>query len=78
MDAERTQTTTATYTADLFMTLDGFGSFNEGADWGGYWSKQGPELLDHRAALFAQRDRLEEHRLRDPKAPKVSPFDDVG
>jgi dihydrofolate reductase len=27
----------------------GFGSAN-GGDWGGYWGKQGPELLDHRLA----------------------------
>jgi hypothetical protein len=35
------------------------------------------EVRAHRAALFAQRDRLEAHRLRDPRAPKVSPFADV-
>jgi hypothetical protein len=29
----------------------------------------------HRAALFAQRDRLEAARLRDPRAPRVSPFE---
>jgi dihydrofolate reductase len=43
---------TATYTWDVFSTLDGYGSYVEGADWGGYWSKQGPELLEHRATLF--------------------------
>jgi dihydrofolate reductase len=43
---------TATYTWDVFSTLDGYGSYAEGADWGGYWSKQGPELLEHRAAQF--------------------------
>ena len=36
---------TATYTFDVFSSLDGFGA---GRDWGGYWGKQGPELLDHR------------------------------
>ncbi|HZR54961.1 MAG TPA: dihydrofolate reductase family protein [Streptosporangiaceae bacterium] len=42
---------TATYTFDIFSTLDGFGSHN-GGDWGGYWGKQGPELLDRRLALY--------------------------
>ncbi len=49
---------TATYTWDVFSTLDGYGSFVEGADWGGYWSKQGPELLEHRAALFDTDQRM--------------------
>jgi dihydrofolate reductase len=49
---------TATYTWDVFSTLDGYGSYVEGADWGGYWSKQGPELLDHRAALFDTPQRM--------------------
>ncbi|HEY9470527.1 MAG TPA: dihydrofolate reductase family protein [Propionibacteriaceae bacterium] len=39
----------ASYTFDVFSTLDGYGSTDE---WGGYWGKQGPELLDHRARLF--------------------------
>jgi len=42
---------TATYTFDIFSTLDGFGSHN-GGDWGGYWGKQGPELLDRRLGLY--------------------------
>ncbi|MFI7642536.1 dihydrofolate reductase family protein [Nonomuraea sp. NPDC049400] len=49
---------TATYTWDVFSTLDGYGSYAEGADWGGYWSKQGPELLERRAALFATEQRM--------------------
>ncbi len=49
---------TATYTWDVFSTLDGFGCYVEGADWGGYWSKQGPELLEHRAALFDTEQRM--------------------
>ena len=32
---------TATYTFDVFSSLDGFGSVS-GGDWGGYWGKQGP------------------------------------
>lgn len=48
----------ATYTWDVFSTLDGYGSYAEGADWGGYWSKQGPELLAHRAALFDTGQRM--------------------
>ncbi len=50
---------TATYTWDVFSTLDGFGSFDPAdADWGGYWSKQGPELLEHRASQFDTEPRL--------------------
>ena len=44
---------TATYTFDVFSSLDGFGSASRG-DWGGYWGKQGPELLDHRLALYSE------------------------
>ena len=49
---------TAVYTWDVFSTLDGYGSYVEGADWGGYWSKQGPELLEHRAAVFDTEQRM--------------------
>ena len=49
---------TAEYTWDVFSTLDGYGSYNEHGDWGGYWSKQGPDLLAHRAALFATKQRM--------------------
>ncbi|MFC0041944.1 dihydrofolate reductase family protein [Actinomadura rayongensis] len=41
---------TATYTFDIFSTLDGYANHN--GDWGGYWSKQGPEFLAHRAAAY--------------------------
>jgi dihydrofolate reductase len=47
----------ATYTFDVFSSLDGFGSAS-GGDWGGYWGKQGPELLDHRLALYSQDQRM--------------------
>jgi len=47
---------TATYTFDVFSSLDGFGS-NSG-NWGGYWGKQGPELLDHRLALYSEEQRM--------------------
>ena len=40
---------TATYTFDVFSSLDGFGA--AGGNWTGYWGKQGPELLDRRLAL---------------------------
>ena len=44
---------TATYTFDVFSSLDGFGSYDtKSGNWGGYWGKQGPELLDHRLALY--------------------------
>jgi dihydrofolate reductase len=49
---------TATYTWDVFCSLDGFGSYGEGGDWGGYWGKQGPEFLDRRLAVLAAEQRL--------------------
>ena len=49
---------TATYTFDVFTTLDGFGSYNERGDWGGYWGKQGPELLDRRLGLYSTEQRM--------------------
>jgi dihydrofolate reductase len=48
---------TATYTFDVFCSLDGFGS-ESGGNWGGYWGKQGPELLDHRLALYGGEQRM--------------------
>jgi dihydrofolate reductase len=48
---------TATYTFDVFCSLDGFGS-NGSSDWGGYWGKQGPELLEHRLASYADEQRM--------------------
>jgi len=47
---------TATYTFDVFSSLDGYGA--AGGDWGGYWGKQGPELLDHRLALYGTEQRM--------------------
>jgi dihydrofolate reductase len=47
---------TASYTFDVFSSLDGYGS-HEG-DWGGYWGKEGPELLDHRLGLYDQEQRM--------------------
>jgi len=49
---------TATYTFDVFSSLDGFGSYGPGGDWGGYWGKQGPELLDHRLAIYTEEQRM--------------------
>ena len=48
---------TATYTFDVFSTLDAFGSPSPGS-WGGYWGKQGPELLDHRLASYGEQQRM--------------------
>ena len=48
---------TATYTFDVFSSLDSFGSAS-GGDWGGYWGKQGPELLDHRLAVYGTEQRM--------------------
>jgi dihydrofolate reductase len=47
---------TATYTFDVFSSLDGFGA--AGGDWTGYWGKQGPELLDRRLALYSEEQRM--------------------
>ena len=48
---------TATYTFDVFSSLDGFGSVS-GGDWGGYWGKQGPELLEHRLGIYSTENRM--------------------
>jgi dihydrofolate reductase len=47
----------ATYTFDVFSSLDGYGSY-DGGDWGGYWGRQGPEFLDRRLALYAAEQRM--------------------
>ncbi len=47
---------TVSYTVDVFSSLDGFGSHC--GNWGGYWGKQGPELLDHRLALYGKDQRM--------------------
>ena len=46
----------ATYTFDVFCSLDGYGA--AGGDWRGYWGKQGPELLEHRLALYGEEQRM--------------------
>ena len=47
---------TATYTFDVFSSLDGFGAAS--GDWTGYWGKQGPELLEHRLAQYDAEQRM--------------------
>ena len=49
---------TTTYTFDVFASLDGYGSYGGDGDWGGYWGKQGPELLDRRLASFDVEQRM--------------------
>ena len=49
---------TAIYTWDVFCSLDGFGSYGEGGDWGGYWGKQGPEFLARREAVLGGEQRF--------------------
>ncbi len=49
---------TATYTFDIFSSIDGFGSYGPPGDWGGYWGKQGPELLEHRLATYNGDQRM--------------------
>jgi dihydrofolate reductase len=46
----------ATYTFDVFSTLDGFAAAT--GDWSGYWGKQGPELLEHRLDLYGEPCRM--------------------
>ena len=48
---------TATYTFDIFASLDGFASYDN-ADWGPYWGKQGPEFLERRLALYGETQRM--------------------
>jgi len=47
---------TATYTFDVFSSLDAFGAAT--GNWSGYWGKQGPELLEHRLALYSEDQRM--------------------
>ncbi|MET9563803.1 dihydrofolate reductase family protein [Streptomyces tauricus] len=47
---------TVAYTFDVFSSLDGFGAAE--GNWTGYWGKQGPELLDHRLALYGEEQRM--------------------
>ena len=49
---------TATYTFDIFSTLDGYGSYGPKGNWGGYWGKQGPEILGSRLASFDADQRM--------------------
>ena len=49
---------TATYTFDVFTSLDGYGSYGPPGDWGGYWGKQGPELLARRLELYSTAQRM--------------------
>ncbi len=42
----------ATFTADMFMTLDGFGTGTEA-----YWGKGGPELVEQRARTYGEPDQ---------------------
>ena len=49
---------TATYTFDIFSPLDGDGSYGPEGNWGGYWGKQGSELLDRRLASFDAEQRM--------------------
>ena len=46
----------ATYTFDVFSSLDGYGAAS--GNWTGYWGKQGPELLDHRLAVYGAEQRM--------------------
>jgi dihydrofolate reductase len=47
----------ASYTADIFMTVDGYGAPQPGT-WGGYWGTQSHEWLEHRLALYGAQQRM--------------------
>ena len=47
---------TATYTFDVFSSLDGYASHN--GHWGAYWGRQGPELLGRRLSLYSAQQRV--------------------
>lgn len=49
---------TATYTFDVFTSLDGHASYGPPGDWGGYWGKHGPEFLDHRRQNYDGHQRM--------------------
>lgn len=49
---------TATYTWDVFTSLDGFGGYDEHGDWGGYWGKDGPEFLARRLEQYSETQRI--------------------
>ncbi|MFI5695555.1 dihydrofolate reductase family protein [Kribbella sp. NPDC051586] len=48
---------TASYTFDVFASLDGFASYDN-ADWGPYWGKHGPEFLERRIAQYDEPQRM--------------------
>jgi dihydrofolate reductase len=48
----------ATYTFDVFCTVDGFAAYDERGDWGGYWGKQGPQFLERRLEVYREEQRL--------------------
>src|SRR2546428_5393707 len=62
---------TATYTFDVFSSLDGFGA--AGGNWTGYWGKQGPELLEHRLAQYSEDQRMVFGPKRIGRLPRRSP-----
>lgn len=37
---------------------DGYGSYDDRGDWGGYWGKHGPELLEHRLGHYSSEQRM--------------------
>ena len=49
---------TAIYTFDVFCSLDGYASYSDGADWGGYWGKHGPEFLERRLDVYGEDQRM--------------------
>jgi len=76
---------TATYTWDVFTSLDGFGGYDEHGDWGGYWGKDGPEFLarrveqasePHRLVLGAKTFRMFVSMIGLSKAPELDPVNE--
>ena len=75
----------ATYTFDVFATVDGFGSYGPDGDWGGYWGKHGPEFLDRRLEVLGGEQRLvlgattfrEFARIMGPERGEIRDLDEV-
>lgn len=76
---------TATWTWDVFATVDGFGSYGPDGDWGGFWGKQGPEFLEARAAAYAPGRRMvfgaatfrQIRRFMGPRTGQLPELDDL-
>lgn len=58
---------TTTYTFDVFCSLDGYGA--AGADWTGYWGKQGPNCSTGASPSTAGRSAWSSAPTRTARSP---------